>query len=191
MSGTPVDRIAEILKDAGYVALPTPLEIRGLRFEIQSAFVGASPSPDLIIVADTAFEDEKRILRKLEGIARALDLAGSRRPLTAILAGPRPTSPVIGAMVRVCRVLPVGPTGGTDFETRLINWLAVLLPLVLPAPDQGVADPFAELAGHLDGLDADVVDLIDVATEGKDPVRDQLIELVAAPAAGVEADLQP
>ncbi|MEH2487545.1 hypothetical protein [Bradyrhizobium sp. AZCC 2230] len=80
-ASTPVERVAEILASAGYRRVATPLNIAGLKFDLPTAFVGISPSPDLILVADTAFEDEHRILKKIESIARAMDritASGSR-----------------------------------------------------------------------------------------------------------------
>ena len=111
-ASTPVERVAEILAGAGYRRVATPLEIAGLKFELPAVFVGSSPSPDLILVADTAFDDERRILRKTEGIARAMDVMRSKRPLTAVLVGPRPSAATIDSMSRVCRVLPIGTIPG-------------------------------------------------------------------------------
>src|SRR5690349_13896012 len=105
---TPIEEIAELLVGVGYKRIGTPLSIAGVQFELPAVFVGTGVSPDLIIVADTAFESEQRIQQKIEGVARALDVMRSRRPLTAILAGPRPRSMALDAMSRVCRVLPVG-----------------------------------------------------------------------------------
>jgi hypothetical protein len=88
---TPVDRVAEVLAGARYRRVRTPLEIANLKFDFPIAFVGTSPSPDLVLVADTAFDDERRILKKMEGIARAMDVVQSRRPITVVLTGPRPS----------------------------------------------------------------------------------------------------
>jgi len=54
--------------------------------------------PDLIVVVDTAFETEERAKSRIESIARALDVVASKRPLTAILAGPRPRTSVLDAI---------------------------------------------------------------------------------------------
>ena len=77
---TPVDRIAKVLTCAGYRRLSTPLKIAGLEFNLAAAFLGTSPSPDLILVEDIAYEEENCILRKIEGIARAMDVVQSKRP---------------------------------------------------------------------------------------------------------------
>jgi hypothetical protein len=180
---TPVDRIAEALSGAGYRRLPTPLEIAGLKFDFPAAFVGTSPSPDLILVADTAFDEERRILRKIEGLARAMDVVRSMRPVTLVLAGPRPSSATRDSMSRVCRVLPIGAISDADPEATLRNWLAVLMPLKLPAPGVDIADPLAELADQLEGLQPEFADLVDLAREGADAVQARLYELITEPLA--------
>ena len=65
---TPVDRVAEVLTGAGYRRVSTPLDIAGLQFDLPAAFVGTSPSPDLIVVADTAFDQEQRILKRSKAL---------------------------------------------------------------------------------------------------------------------------
>lgn len=175
---TPVDRVAEVLAGAGYRRVSTPLEIAGLQFDIPTAFVGVSPSPDLVLVADTAFDQEQRILKKIEGIARAMDVVRSKRPLTAVLAGPRPTSTVLDSMSRVCRVLPIGTVLDEDAEAALRNWLAVLLPLNLPEPSASIADPLTEIASQLGGLDPEVASLVDLAPQGADAVQSRLHAII-------------
>jgi hypothetical protein len=188
---TPVDRVAEVLAGAGYRRLATPLEIAGLKFDLPAAFVGTSPSPDLIVVADTAFDEEHRILRKIEGIARAMDVVRSKRPLTAVLAGPRPSSVVLDSMSRVCRVLPIGTILDEDPDVALRNWLAVLMPLNLPEPSASIADPLTEIAGHLQGLLPEVAGLVDLAHQGADAVQARLHEIISDALAVEESDYEP
>ncbi|QYA15924.1 hypothetical protein [Rhizobium sp. AB2/73] len=176
---TPVDRVGEVLTGAGYRSISTPLEIAGLRFDLPAAFVGSSPSPDLIVVADTAFDPEQRILKKIEGIARAMDVVRSKRPLTAVLTGPRPSSAVLDSMSRVCRVLPIGTILDADADTALRNWLAVLMPLSLPEPTASIADPLTEIAGQLGGLDPEIASLVSLAPEGADVVQSHLHTLIS------------
>ena len=177
-AATPVGKVTELLNGAGYRQLPAPLAIAGLNFDIAAAFVGAHPSPDLIIVADTALETDQRILRKVEGVARALDVARSRRPLTAILVGPRPTGPVLDAMTKVCRVLPVGSVVEGNPDETLRNWLAILLPLSLPEPNQSITDPLAVIAARSGDLRKDVSGLIVLAPNGADAIQSRLHELL-------------
>jgi hypothetical protein len=190
-ASTPVERVAEILAGAGYRRVATPLEIAGLKFELPAAFVGSSPSPDLILVADTAFDDERRILRKTEGIARAMDVMRSKRPLTAVLVGPRPSSATIDSMSRVCRVLPIGTILGEDADAALRNWLAVLMPLSLPEPSTSIADPLAEIATQLVDLLPEVANLVDFAQRGADAVQSRLYEIISEPLADEDADDEP
>lgn len=185
---TPVDRVIELLASAGYRRITTPLEIAGLKFDLPAAFVGASPSPDLILIADSAFDNEQRILKKIEGIARAMDVVRSKRPLTAVLAGPRPSSAVLDAMSRVCRVLPIGTISDGDPDAALRNWLAILMPLNLPEPSASIADPLNEIAAQLEGLQPEVASLVDLAQQGADAVQSRLHELIAEPLADEDLD---
>lgn len=179
MIATPMDRIASMLDEAGYRRLEVPLKIAGLEFDLPMAFVGGDTSQDLVLVADTAFEPEQRILRKLEGVARALDVLSSRRPLTAVLAGPRPGATVLDAMSRVCRVLPTGTAFEGDGEAAIKNWLAVLLPLHLPQPSGEIPNPLDEVAASLDGFEPEIAALVETARDGTEAVKARFYELVA------------
>jgi len=170
---TPVDEIAQILEEGGYRRLSVPLRIAGLSFDLPAAFLGTTPSPDLIVIADTAFESDERILSKIEGIARALDVVRSKRPVTAVLAGPRPRTPIIDALAKVCRVLPIGTALDATPAATLRTWLAVLLPLSLPAPSQELADPLGQISTNIDDLHPSVAGLIPFATQGADVVQER------------------
>lgn len=191
IASTPVDHIAELLAGAAYRRLAMPLEIGGLQFDLAGAFVGTGSSPDLILIADTAFEEGQRIQRKVEGIARAMDVVGSKRPLTIVLAGPRPASSVIDAMARVSRVLPIGTSMGDGGDVSLRNWLAVLMPLRLPEPSASIADPLAEIASQLGALDARVAALTKTAGAGEDAVASELCQLISLPLLEEELGLKP
>ena len=185
---TAITRVAEFLVKAGYRPLPLPLEIGGVSFTLPAAFLGASPSPDLILVVDTALEDEQHILRKVESIARAMDVLQSKRPLTAVIAGQRPCLATLEAMSRVCRILPLGIIEDEDAEATLRNWLAVLMPLKLPEPSIGLADPLAAIEQRLAGLPREVIGLVKVASRGASAVQKHLHEIIAGslPEAGSE-----
>lgn len=191
MAPTPVDRVAEVLAGAGYRRVPTPIEIAGLKFDVPIAFVGSSPSPDLILIADTAFDDEQRILKKIEGIARAMDVVRSRRPLTVVLAGPRPTSAILDSMSKVCRVLPIGTILDENADAALRNWLAVLMPLSLPEPASSIADPLTEISGQLGGLQPEVAGLVDFAQRGADAVQTRLLEIISEALGNQNVDDEP
>lgn len=131
---TPVERVSEILEEAKYKRIAVPVTIGGIEFEFPALFVGTGVSQDLIVVVDTAFEKEERILQKIGGLARVLDVLQSRRPLTTIVVGRRPGAAIIDGMSRVSRVLPVGTASD---PANLSNWLSVLLPLDLPELQEG------------------------------------------------------
>jgi len=185
---TPVGHITRLLLVAGYRSVSTPLVIGGLKFDFPAALVGTETSPDLILIADTAFEQEERLVAKLEGVARALDVARSKRPLTVVIAGPRPTSANLETMSRVCRVLPTGTVLDKDAEVSLQNWLAVLLPLRLPevhAPTTNVLEQFSKLGA---GLDQEVADLVIPAKQGTRAVQLQLHQIIDDAVADAKED---
>lgn len=175
---TPVGRITAQLLAAGYRSVSAPLVIGGLKFDFPAALVGAEPSPDLILIADTAFDQEERLVAKLEAVARTLDVARSKRPLTVVIAGPRPSSANLEAMSRVCRVLPTGTVLDKDPEGSLRNWLAVLLPLRLPEAHAPIADALEQLSKLGTGLDQEVADLVVPAKLGARAVQVQLHEII-------------
>lgn len=185
---TPVGRITSMLLEAGYRAVSTPLVIGGLKFDFPAAFVGTEPSPDLILVADTAFEQEERLVAKLEGAARALDVARSKRPLTVVIAGPRPSSSNLEVMSRVCRVLPTGTVLDKDPDGSLRNWLAVLLPLRLPEAHAPIADALEQISKLGAGLDNEVADLVVPAKQGTRAVQVQLHRIIDAAVADANED---
>lgn len=173
---TPVERVAKMLEAASFERMPIPLHIAGLKFDAAGAFVGVSPSPDLVIVGDTTIQTARDLQRTVEGVARALDVVRSRRPLTLVLVGPRLGSAALAALSRYARVLPVGETAD---EASLENWLAVLLPLKLPKPVEarGV-DSLNELRAT---ADAEAQTLIDLATDGADAVAERFIAMIEEP----------
>lgn len=177
---TPVEQAAEVLGAADYRRLSAPLKLAGIEFDFSGVFVGTGKSSDLILIADTAFENERRIQQKVEGVARALDVVGSQRPLTVVLTGPRPSGEVIAAMSRFCRVLPVGSSDSTHQVDDLHNWLAVLLPLNLPQLGDSSVNVMTELA---DESAADPISraLVDASQLGTDEVERCLSALVSRP----------
>jgi hypothetical protein len=196
-SPTPVDGVVALLSQSGYRTLPLPLTIAGLSFEFPAALIGENPSPDLILVADLAFDTEQRILRKVEGVARALDVTRSRRPLTTILVGPKPKAATLDAMTKVCRVLPVGVMEAGETTSLLENWLAVLLPLKLPEIEASSAESLTSIRQRSADLDKGVVALLEFAGQGTDAVQDALHQLLnsaldpttdTGPATGTSSD---
>lgn len=176
----PLEKVAHILEGASFHRLPTPFSLAGIKFDVPGAFVGTGISSDLILLVDTASESQLRIQKKIEGIARALDVIGSRRPLTAIVAGPRPRNVALDAMTRVCRVLPIGYTSEAEQDGNILNWLAVLLPLNLPTPRAVAGDTMAGLVSQ-SASDEIVLELIKSSVGGTRSVEQCLSRLLAQP----------
>ena len=182
-TATPVQRVVAILKDAEYREISLPFTIASVPFEFAAALVGTGKAADLIVVIDTVQDSEARIRQKIDSLGRAMDVAGSRRPLTAVLAGPRPLDSTLDVIGRVCRVLPIGTPTGADADQLLHEWLAVLLPLRLPMPSDGWADTTGELTRHVPAdLDREVIGrILAAAPDGTGAVREALRQLVLEP----------
>jgi hypothetical protein len=141
-----VDRVLEILLEAGYRELAKPLMIGTLPFEFAHALVAEERALDLIVIVDLAQDaDDRRLVQKIQSLARALDVMGSKRPLTSVLTSAQPSKYVLDSISRVCRVLPVGAPTGKNSEQVLRDWLAVLMPLPKLEPVSALADWEAEL----------------------------------------------
>lgn len=129
IAAVPAERVAEILVGAGYRRMDLPLRVSGLDFDVAGAFIGGVHSADLVVIGDMAAHGERKVLQQIEGIARALDVMRSHRPLTIVVVGPRPVGRTLEALARVGRILPVEEA--VD-PAELRDRLAILLPLELP-----------------------------------------------------------
>jgi hypothetical protein len=170
---TPVEEIVALLTEAQFRRLEIPIAVAGVRFEFDAVLVGTGMMPDLIVVIDTATEKEDRVRTKIESLGRALDVVRSKRPLTTILAGPRPSTPILDAISKVCRVLPVGTLTGEDDEAALRNWLAILMPLTLPQTSEAIADPMQDLLRNVDSANPIIAQLLAAAPMGTEEVSKQ------------------
>lgn len=171
---TPVGQIAATLEAAGYERVADPVVVSGLKFDFPAAFVQKNSTSDLILVADSANENGSLLAKKVDGVARALDISRSTRSLTLLVAGPRPSTATLESIGRVCRVLPVGNISGPDAGDALQNWLAVLLPFNLSPTETASANPLAHVSEAAKKLDDTTQKLIDMATHGTDAVRKAL-----------------
>jgi hypothetical protein len=176
-ASTPIEIASLVLSDAGFRRITGPLKIAGLPFDFPAVFVGVGKSPDLIAVVDTAFEAEAKIEQNIQGFARALDVLKSRRPITLVVTGPRPSASALEAMSSVCRVLVADDTANAE---RLKDSLAVLLPLNLPNPRDGQADAASGLA-QLDRSDPLVNALLVASVSGRAAVEKKFIEAIEEP----------
>ena len=175
---TPVGRITMALENAGYQRITGGLQVGELKFQFPAAFVKAKSSAELILVADIASENEGQLTRKVDGVARALDIAASTRSLTLVVTGPRPSTPALESLGRVCRVLPTGNISGADGDEALQNWLAVLLPLKLPQPESVAGNSMARIHAAAQNLDETTRKLIDAASHGQEAVSKELYSLI-------------
>lgn len=128
--GLPAERVAALLVGAGYRKIDMPLQVAGLTFDIAGAFVGVGHSADLVLIGDMAADGERKVVQQVEGVARALDVMRSHRPLSTIIVGPRPIGKTLETLTQVGRILAVEEA--LD-PAELRDQLAVLLPLELPA----------------------------------------------------------
>ncbi|HEY4779126.1 MAG TPA: hypothetical protein VIH47_06000 [Solirubrobacterales bacterium] len=179
-TGGPVERVETTLKQVGYEAVEQP-KIAGISFDFAAMLAGHA-SLDLVVVVDLALEaDEARIRRRVEALARALDLVRSRRSLTVVLVGPRPDPALIQAIAVVARVLGVSP--GEDADTSLRDALAVLLPLEIDSEEEKDAGADWEdtrqrlLKEHSPEVDS----VLEAARRGEEAVTEALRGVLAQP----------
>ena len=179
---TPVGRVTVALENAGYQRIVDGLQVGELKFQFPAAFVKTKSSAELILVADIASESEVQLTRKVDGVARDLDIAASTRSLTLVVTGPRPSASALESLGRVCRVLPTGNISGDDGDEILQNWLAVLLPLTLPQPESVAGNSLARIHAAAQNLGEATRKLIDVASQGQRAVSNELYSIIDAAA---------
>lgn len=169
---TSVQEVLDVLERAGFERLPKPLTVVGTEFDFEAAASGTHTSHDLVVVATGQFP-RKRLQRLVAGLARSLDLAASRRPVSLVLIGGVAASDRM-ELERYARVLPVAST--TPDVAEIEKAVAVLLPLKLPNADlvHG-SDPVNEVTAALGRRTTpDHIALIQAATDGPDAVREAL-----------------
>lgn len=191
MSG-PVQRAERALLAADFVSLGQPVSVAGVPFEF-SAVMTSERSLDLVVLIDTIqFGPEDRARRELEGLARALDIAKSRRPLTVVLIGKRWSEMTERAMSRVARVLLCEVVVGTQEQqdAAVQSALAVLLPLRLDIatdePDESWSTGAREQLEKRLG-DKGLLKTLEAAPRGPARVKAALLEFLAEPL-GEESD---
>ena len=167
-----VQLVLDELKTVGFAELSMPLQVAGAEFEFEAAAIGTGVSHDLVVVA-TAATEHQRLVRLTEGLSRALDHAGSTRPVTLIYVGEAPALAAQDQFERNARLLLVRDS---DPDAALVRRsIAVLMPLVLPTEQEDGKEPIAEVLKAL-GSEATVehLDLVRAAEDGTDAVRDAL-----------------
>jgi hypothetical protein len=178
--GGAVTRVLETLERAGYERIAQPLDVGGIPFSFVATLV-RKDSLDLVIVIDTIAEaDESRVREHVEGLSRAMDVVGSRRAVTVIAVGPRPSLTLWNALWGVARVLAVADGDQTTTDTELEDSLAVLLPLSLATESDAVPLSWAIVRDELvkKHKTAEMEALITSATDGAPSVQHQIHEIL-------------
>jgi len=157
--------------------------IAGIPFEF-SAILTADRSLDLVVLVDTIDDGpEEDARREIDGLARALDVARSRRPLTVALIGPRWSELTERAIARVARVLVCDVVVDDDARDALRRALAVLLPLTVDTapgePTQSWANVRSRLGETTGGQE--FAALLAAAPRGAAGVQEALIQFLSAP----------
>lgn len=170
---TGIQKVLDVLEEGGFERLPKPLTIVGTEFDFEAAARGTNTSHDLVLVA-TDQVPRRRLQRLLAGLARSLDLAASRRPVSLVLLGGVAASDRI-ELERYARILPIA-SSTPDIE-EIEEAVAVLLPLKLPNADlvHG-SEPVNEVLAALGPLKttSEHIALIKAAANGPDAVREAL-----------------
>lgn len=170
---TSVQDVLAFLEGAGFERLPKPLTVAGTEFDFEAAARGTQPSHDLVLIA-TDEVPRLRLQRLVAGLARSLDIAASRRPMSLVLMGEVAASDRVD-LERYARVLHID--SATPDIAEIEEAVAVLLPLNLPAAElvHG-SDPVNEVMAALGPVrtTSDHIALVNTASEGPDAVREAL-----------------
>jgi hypothetical protein len=166
MSG--IEKVLWVLERADFVRLARPLTVAGVEFEFEAAARGTGASHDLVVVA-TAALPPRRLLRLVSVLARTLDVAESRRPVTAIVLGSM-SAPDKSDLERHARVLTLESAEPSIEEVE--RAAAVLMPLTLPALTITGGSPVEEVLKKLGAKATDEhLPFIDAATGGPERVK--------------------
>lgn len=165
--------VLSVLERSGFETLPKPLTVAGTEFDFDATARGRRPSHDLVLVATDRIPG-LRLQRLVAGLARSLDLAESRRPMSLVLMGEFSASDRI-ELERYARVLPIDSV--TPNVAEIEKAVAVLLPLELPeaALTHGT-DPLNEVLAALgpSNTTSAHIALVKTAPDGPDAVREAL-----------------
>lgn len=180
-----IQDVLSVLEDAGFKRLPRPLTIVGTEFDFEAAARGTGTSHDLVLVA-TDQVHPRRLHRLVAGLARSLDLASSRRPVSLVLLGAINAADKI-QLERYARVLSVGSSSPSRSDIE--EAVAVLLPLKLPNADlvhgsDPVNEVMAVLASSRD-MSEQIV-LVRAAADGPEVVRETLRRYANAATAWID-----
>lgn len=170
---TSVQEVLAVLENSGFERLPKPLTIVGTEFDFEAAVRGTKTSHDLVVIA-TDEVAPRRLRRLVAGLARSLDLASSRRPVSLVVLGELAPADRI-ELERYARVLPIASS--TAKAADIEDAVAVLLPLRLPNADLvNGSDPLNEVLAALGPVKStsDHIALVNAAADGVEGVRGTL-----------------
>lgn len=170
---TGVHDVLAVLERAGFERLPKPLTIVGTEFDFEAAARGTKSSHDLVLVA-TDQVPPRRLQRLVAGLARSLDLAASRRPVSLVILGGVAARDRL-ELERYARILPI--SSATPNVSEIEEAVAVLLPLRLPNADLVHGrDPVNEVMAALGPSKAssEHIVLIRAAQDGPEAAREAL-----------------
>lgn len=169
-----VQDVLSVLERAGFERLPKPLTIVGTEFEFEAAARGGNASHDLVLIATDKLRGS-RLQRLVSGLARSLDIAASRRPVSIVLIGGVASSDRI-ELERFARILPISSPNPDLLEIE--SAIAVLLPLDLPNASlvHGSSDPVNEVMAVLgpSKANSEHIGLIRASADGALAVREAL-----------------
>jgi len=171
---TGIQDVLAVLEGAGFKQLSKPLVVVGTEFDFEAAARGTNNSHDLVLIASDQVS-RRRLQRLLAGLARSLDLASSRRPLSLVLMGGI-AAPDRLELERYARILPIASANPSYAEIE--DAVAVLLPLKLPNADLSHgSDPVNEVLAVLGPVKAtsEHIALIRAAADGANSVRKTLL----------------
>jgi hypothetical protein len=172
-----VQEILAVLERGGFERLPKPLTVAGTEFDFEAAARGTRNSHDLVLIA-TGQIPPRRLQRLVAGLARSLDLAASRRPMSLVLIG-GVNADDRARLERFARVLPIASS--TPSASEIEGAVAVLLPLNLPNAElvhgnDPVNEVFAELGPSR--ATPEYIGLVKAAAGGPEAVREELRKYV-------------
>lgn len=149
MSSNTTAVVKDLLEEAGFEKLPSSFIVGSVSFDSMTAFIGPPGSLELIVLAEVAAVTASataEVRWRVERVARALDSAGSRRPLTAVLISKLSIpSELVDSVLRVARVVTV------NSKLDIASQLAPLLPLPSSSSGAEETDAIERLMPYLRG----------------------------------------
>lgn len=169
-----VTTVMTVLSDEGYKAHKRPLVVAGSEFDFDAAAVGTGTSHDLVLVASREMPP-LQLRRLVTAVARSLDVAASKRPITVVYLGTLTTTERAD-IERFARVLVVPSLNPTRSEVEAA--VAVLLKLRLPKAALRGREAMDEVHRALGAATPEQQRLLAAATGGAEQVREALRQFV-------------